>query len=58
MIHWTDYIAPYFLMGLKLIALFVAAYFAIKWHFDHDKMLKKKAKEEQVKKEKAVREQG
>lgn len=46
MIHWTDYVAPYFLMGIKVIALFIAAYFAIKWHFDHDKMLKEKAKKE------------
>ena len=56
MIHWTDYVAPYFLMGIKVIALFIAAYFAIKWHFDHDKMLKEKAKKEKAKKEDDIRE--
>ena len=44
MIHWTDYIAPYFLMGAKVIALAIACYFAIKWHFDQDKLLKEKDK--------------
>ncbi|WP_175443175.1 hypothetical protein [Vibrio sonorensis] len=36
---WTDFF-PYVAMAIKLIALGVGGYFAIKWHFDQDKKLK------------------
>ena len=45
MSHWTDFF-PYFAMAIKLIVLSVAGYYAIKWHFDQDKKLKKKNKED------------
>ena len=44
--HWTDFF-PYVAMAIKVIALGVAGYFAIKWHFDQDRKLKNKEKEEQ-----------
>lgn len=34
-------------MAIKVIALMVAGYFAIKWHFDQDRKLKNKEKQEQ-----------
>ncbi|RXJ70864.1 hypothetical protein CS022_22000 [Veronia nyctiphanis] len=40
---WLDYF-PYVAMAIKLIALGVAAFFAIKWHFDQDKKLKEEKK--------------
>ncbi len=47
--HWTDFF-PYVAMAIKLIALCVAGYFAIKWHFDQDKKLKEKeTKEKEIK---------
>ncbi|WP_181318116.1 MULTISPECIES: hypothetical protein [Photobacterium] len=44
--HWTDFF-PYVAMAIKVIALMVAGYFAIKWHFDQDRKLKNKEKQEQ-----------
>ncbi|GLQ73167.1 MULTISPECIES: hypothetical protein [Vibrio] len=44
MSHWTDFF-PYVAMAIKVIALAVAGYFAIKWHFDQDRKLKKEAEE-------------
>jgi hypothetical protein len=43
--HWTNFV-PYFLMAIKLIALAVAGFFAIKWHFDQDKKLKELAEKD------------
>ena len=45
--HWSDFF-PYVFMAIKLIALFIAGYYAIKWHFDQDRKLKR---EEEAKKE-------
>lgn len=44
--HWTDFF-PYVAMVIKVVALAVAAYYAIKWHFDQDKKLKEKNTKEQ-----------
>jgi hypothetical protein len=44
MAHWSDFF-PYVFMAIKIIALCVAGFFAIKWHFDQDKKLKKKETE-------------
>ena len=41
--HWTDFF-PYVFMGIKVIALCIAGFFAIKWHVDQDKKLKKEAR--------------
>ncbi|WP_202906905.1 hypothetical protein [Vibrio mexicanus] len=50
MSHWLDYF-PYVAMAIKLIALGVAGYFAIKWHFDQDKKLKQQEQEAKEAKE-------
>ncbi|MFD2179641.1 hypothetical protein [Veronia pacifica] len=42
---WLDFF-PWIAMAIKLIALGVAGYFAIKWHFDQDKKLKEKERQE------------
>ncbi|MBQ4810189.1 hypothetical protein J8M20_02530 [Pseudoalteromonas luteoviolacea] len=43
--HWSDFF-PYIFMGVKVIALGVAGYFAVKWHFDQDRKLKEKESKE------------
>ena len=57
--HWTD-VVPYIFMAIKVVALGVAGYYAIKWHFDKDKEVKAeeaaKAKAEEEAKLKAERE--
>ncbi|MDA0149006.1 hypothetical protein [Vibrio sp. LaRot3] len=45
MTHWTDFF-PYVAMAIKVIALAIAGYYAIKWHFDQDKKLKQLAEKE------------
>ncbi|MCY9843886.1 hypothetical protein [Vibrio caribbeanicus] len=39
--NWADFF-PYFAMGFKLIVLGIAAFFAIKWHVDQDRLAKEK----------------
>ena len=41
--HWSNFV-PIFLMAIKLIVLAVCGFFAVKWHFDEEKRVKKKAK--------------
>jgi len=50
--HWTDFF-PYVAMAIKVIALAIAGYFAIKWHFDQDKKLKRQAAKEKEESEQA-----
>ena len=45
--HWTNYIAPIFLMGIKVIALAIAGFFAIKWHFDEERRVRAKQRKQQ-----------
>jgi len=35
-------------MAIKLLVLGVCGFFAIKWHFDEEKRMKKKAKDEEL----------
>jgi len=45
--HWSNFV-PIFLMAIKLLVLGVCGFFAIKWHFDEEKRMKKKAKDEEL----------
>ncbi len=46
--HWTDFF-PYVAMAIKVIALVIAGYYAIKWHFDKEKEVRAKEAEEKLK---------
>ncbi|CCO47227.1 conserved hypothetical protein [Vibrio nigripulchritudo SOn1] len=50
MSHWTDFF-PYVAMAFKVIVLLIGGYFAIKWHFDQDRKLKKKKEREKLNQE-------
>ena len=39
--HWSNFV-PIFLLAIKIIALVVCGFFAIKWHFDEERRVQEK----------------
>lgn len=46
MMHWSD-LFPIVILPLKLIVVGICMFFAIKWHYDQDRIKKNKANEQQ-----------